>query len=69
MNLGPLWLTRKLLSFATVNPPGHEQDCAHFLGKLLEGAGYETRYYEFTDKRSTLVRSLVVSAARTTLGG
>jgi succinyl-diaminopimelate desuccinylase len=55
MKIGPLWLTRKLLSFATVNPPGHEQDCAHFLGKLLEDAGYETRYYEFTDKRSTLI--------------
>lgn len=48
-------LTRKLLSFNTVNPPGAERDCAHFVGQLLEAAGYQTGYYEFADQRATLI--------------
>lgn len=56
-----LALTRKLLSFKTVNPPGDERECAHYLGGLLENAGYETRYYEFADKRSTLIARLAGS--------
>jgi len=55
MNLDGPSLTRKLLSFNTVNPPGDERDCAHFVGQLLEAAGYETNYYEFADKRATLI--------------
>lgn len=44
-------LTRKLLSFNTIKPPGDERDCAQFLVRLLEQAGYETRYYDFAAHR------------------
>lgn len=42
-------LTRKLLSFSTINPPGYDRDCSQFFGYLLEQAGYETRYQEFRE--------------------
>ena len=53
-----LSLTRKLLSVNTVNPPGNERACAQYLGTMLEEVGFEVRYYEFADKRSTLVAQL-----------
>jgi succinyl-diaminopimelate desuccinylase len=51
----PLKLTRKLLSFDTVNPPGNERDCARFLGDLLEAGGFSVSYHEFDEKRTNLV--------------
>ena len=57
-------LTRKLLSFSTINPPGDERDCSQFIGYLLEQAGYETRYQEFAEKRSMLIAWLGVSGAK-----
>jgi succinyl-diaminopimelate desuccinylase len=62
MNFDVGTLTRKLLSFNTINPPGDERACAHYLGALLAPAGYETRYYEFADKRSTLIAQLAGSS-------
>jgi succinyl-diaminopimelate desuccinylase len=59
MTVSALTLTRKLLGFDTINPPGNERECAHYLGNLLEAAGYETRYYELADKRSSLIARLV----------
>ena len=58
MNLEPISLTRKLLEFQTVNPPGIERACARYLGGLLDGAGYKTSYSEFAEKRTTLVARL-----------
>src|SRR5258706_10017305 len=58
MTLDVLTLTRKLLGFETINSPGDERACALYLGSLLETAGYETRYYEFADKRSNLIARL-----------
>ncbi len=57
-DLNPLSLTRKLLAFNTINPPGQERDCAEYLGKLLEAAGFQTDYYEFDEKRTTLLARL-----------
>ena len=53
--LSPLELTRKLLSFNTVNPPGNEYDCAHFIGDLLVENGFDVHYYEFDQQRTSLV--------------
>ena len=58
MSLDPISLTQKLLSFNTINPPGDERECAAYLGRLLEGAGFEARFYEFAEKRTTLIASL-----------
>jgi len=39
-------LTKSLLRFDTVNPPGRERDCARFAGALLEEWGYSVEYFE-----------------------
>jgi len=48
-------LARKLVSFNTMNPPGSERDCARFLGALLAEGGYDVSYYEFEERRTSLV--------------
>jgi len=54
-SLNSIALTRKLLAFNTMNPPGQERDCAEYLGKLLEDGGFETDLYEFAEARTNLV--------------
>ena len=56
--MNPLSLTRKLLAFNTINPPGQERDCARFLGNVLEAGGFQTSYYEHAEGRGTLVARL-----------
>lgn len=51
-------LTRKLLGFDTINPPGQERACALYLGKLLEDGGFDTRLYELGEARANLVARL-----------
>src|SRR5712664_3850927 len=48
-------LTRSLLRFDTVNPPGRERDCARHLGALLEGWGFGVAYHEFADGRTSVI--------------
>lgn len=50
-----LSLTRKLLSFNTINPPGKERACAQYLGSLLQEGGFQLRYYEFDEERTSLL--------------
>ena len=54
-SLNALTLTRELLAFNTMNPPGQERACAEYLGKLLEDGGFETDLYEFAEGRTSLV--------------
>ena len=50
-------LTKKLISFDTVNPPGNEKQCAHFVGDLLKSNGVNVEYYEHQpDRTSVLAR-------------
>lgn len=56
-------LTRKLITFDTVNPPGNEQACARFLASLLERGGFEVREYEFARARTSLVARKIFSTA------
>jgi len=58
MTHDPLSLTRELLVFNTIKPPGNERDCAEFLGGLLESAGFDTRYYESVGDCVEMVREL-----------
>lgn len=44
-------LTRKLISFNTVNPPGNEGEIALFTGGLLESHGFDVRYIPFGENR------------------
>ena len=48
-------LTRALLRFDTVNPPGRERDCAHHAGGLLEDWGYAVEYQEFEPGRTSVI--------------
>jgi succinyl-diaminopimelate desuccinylase len=48
-------LTRSLLRFETVNPPGRERDCARFAGRLLEECGYRVEYHEYEEARTSVV--------------
>lgn len=51
-------LTRALLQFDTVNPPGRERDCAHMAGELLREAGFSVEYFEYEkDRTSVIARS------------
>jgi len=51
----PVELTRTLVAFDTINPPGNERPCAEYLGKLLDAAGFAVSYHEFDDTRTSLV--------------
>ncbi len=51
-------LTRDLLHFNTINPPGQERDCAHFLGKLLGDAGFDVAYHEFAPTRTSVIATI-----------
>jgi len=50
-----LYITRKLLSFDTINPPGQEHDCAKYVGSVLEYGGFKVNYYPFAPGRTSLV--------------
>ncbi len=55
-------LTRDLLRFNTINPPGDERACARHLGRLLEEAGFAVTYHEFGERRTSLIARLGASA-------
>jgi succinyl-diaminopimelate desuccinylase len=48
-------LTRALLQYDTVNPPGRERDCARYAGELLTQWGYQVDYHEYADSRTSVV--------------
>ncbi len=48
-------LTRKLISFNTVNPEGNEEGIARFVGKLLERSGFRIDYHQLAENRLTLI--------------
>jgi succinyl-diaminopimelate desuccinylase len=48
-------LTRSLLQFDTVNPPGRERDCARYTGALLQEWGYRVDYHEYEDARTSVI--------------
>ena len=48
-------LTRDLLRFDTVNPPGLERDCAHKAAHLLQDAGFSVEFFEYEKDRTSVV--------------
>lgn len=53
-----LELTRQLLAFNTINPPGDEADCLCFLAEWLNQRGFEVTLTSFGERRSNLVARL-----------
>ena len=58
----PIELTRTLVGFDTINPPGNERPCAEHLGGLLDDGGFSVSYHEFAEHRSSLVARIGGSA-------
>lgn len=50
-----LSLTRKLLSFNNINPPGNEGDIAQFAGNFLSDNGFSVKYHDFGHNRLHLI--------------
>jgi succinyl-diaminopimelate desuccinylase len=48
-------LTRTLLRFDTINPPGREHDCAQHAGRLLEEWGFRVQYHDYEPGRTSVV--------------
>jgi succinyl-diaminopimelate desuccinylase len=66
-SIDPRALTRELLGFNTINPPGMERACARHLGAILEGAGFRVEYHEFADARTSLIATIGGEDARAPL--
>ncbi len=60
-------LTRDLLHFDTVNPPGRERDCAKHAGALLQEWGYSVEYHEYEDARTSVIAKAGGSDAKAPL--
>ncbi len=54
----PVELTRTLLSFNTVNPPGNESELARYVADLLGKAGYGISFRSFAEKRTNVIAVL-----------
>lgn len=65
--LDPVVLTRTLVAFDTINPPGDERPCAEHLGRLLEDVGFTVSYHEFAERRTSLVARIGGSSETTPL--
>ncbi|MDJ0803752.1 MAG: M20 family metallopeptidase [Desulfobacterales bacterium] len=48
-------LTRRLIRFETINPPGNEEACARFLGRMLEDGGFRVAYHALTPGRVNVI--------------
>ena len=57
-------LTRQLIAFNTINPPGNEAGIAVFVSDLLSSHGFETRLYPFAEGRLQLIAEWGISASR-----
>ena len=55
MRIDPIELSRELISFNTINPPGNELRCILHLERILSGAGLETSLQEFAPGRANLI--------------
>ena len=61
-------LTRKLLEFNTINPPGAEEACARYLGDLLQSAGFHVQYSAFAPSRTSLIARIGRGGGKLPLG-
>ena len=55
MRIDPIELSRELIAFNTINPPGNELSCIRHLEAILSGAGMETSIHNFAPDRANLI--------------
>src|SRR5262249_23194109 len=53
--MNALDLTRELLRFNTINPPGEEEACVRHLARMLEAGGFTIEEHAFAPRRTSLV--------------
>jgi succinyl-diaminopimelate desuccinylase len=58
MSIDPIALSRELIAFNTINPPGNELSCIAHLEKILAGAGFETSVRSFAPDRANLIATV-----------
>jgi len=63
----PEELTRQLVNFNTVNPPGQERACAEFLAELLTEGGFDCTLDVFDGNRANLIARRGNSASKAPL--
>ncbi|WP_294609224.1 M20 family metallopeptidase [uncultured Roseovarius sp.] len=57
-DLTGLDLTRKLIEFNTISPPGNEAECARYIAGLLENAGFQITWHDWQPQRPNLIATL-----------
>ena len=62
--MNALELSRELIRYDTINPPGLERACVEYLAGVLEGAGFTVRTSEYAPDRTSLVARLGDSSGR-----
>jgi succinyl-diaminopimelate desuccinylase len=55
MPIDPIELSRELIAFNTINPPGNELSCIRHLERILAGAGLQTSLHTFAPERANLI--------------
>ncbi|MFP6558955.1 M20 family metallopeptidase [Paraburkholderia sp. B3] len=66
--IDPVVLTRELVAFESVNPPGDEEACARHLAGVLRGLGFDVSLHAFGARRLNLVARLAGDAEGLPLG-
>ena len=56
--LDPIELTRQIIGFNTINPPGNEKECAYYLANILENSGFKIKFFKFAKNRTNLIAKL-----------
>src|SRR3954469_21181611 len=59
MPIDPVQLSRELIAFNTINPPGNELGCILHLEKILSDAGLQTSVQRFAEDRANLIARTV----------
>lgn len=67
-SLDAVELTRELLAFESVNPPGDEEACARHLADVLQQIGFDVTLHGFGERRFNLVARLCGAAVGPPLG-
>lgn len=55
MPIDPIMLSRELIAFNTINPPGQELNCIRHLERILAEAGLSTSVHMFAPDRANLI--------------
>jgi succinyl-diaminopimelate desuccinylase len=62
--IDPIELTRELIRFNTINPPGDETPCTEHIGGILERAGFSIAYHPMAENRANLIARIGGSSGK-----